>query len=97
MRPLPQNKSISKYQDRQSIDGGLTWSPDWTDISGSGADTTSHEVGSLSNGVAYTFAIRAVNTVGSGAPSVDAHATPGVPDVPDNLTAWPDDNRVVLT
>ena len=54
-------------------------------------------MGSLSNGVAYTFAIRAVNTEGKGAPSVDAHAVPGVPDAPDNLTAWPDHNRVILT
>ena len=93
----PGNKSITGYQYRQSEDGGLTWSPGWEDIFGSGPNTIIHTVGGLANGVEYTFAIRAVNTVGSGAPSVDAHATPGVPDAPGNLTTWPDHNRVVLT
>ncbi len=56
----PNNAGISKYQVRVSSDGGTTWSPDWTDIAGSGASTTSHAVTGLNNGTTYTIELRAV-------------------------------------
>ncbi|MCY3922513.1 MAG: fibronectin type III domain-containing protein [Chloroflexi bacterium] len=64
----PSNAGINKYQVRISSDGGTTWSPDWTDISGSGASTTSHTVTGLQNGTTYTVEVRAVG---------DGGATPG--------------------
>ena len=44
----------------------------WTSISGSGASTTSHTVTGLTNGTAYQFKIRAVNSVGNGAESSES-------------------------
>ena len=56
----PSDSSITKYQYRLSTDGGTTWSPDWTDVSGSGATTTSHSVTGLNDGTTYTVEVRAV-------------------------------------
>ncbi len=56
---------------------------EWADIDDSDADTTSHDVTDLTNGVAYTFDIRAVNTMGNGA-AASATATPAtVPSAPE--------------
>ena len=51
----PCDGSISGYQYRQSADGGQTWSPDWTDMAKSDANTTSHRVPKLPVGEIYTF------------------------------------------
>ncbi len=78
----PGNPSITKYQIRQwaSADSQPTT---WTDIPGSDADTTSHTVTGLTNGTAYSFRIRAVNTNGDGTASAVATATPsGTPAPP---------------
>ena len=65
----PGDSSITGYQYRQSADGADTWSPDWVEISGSGATTTSHTVTGLSSEIAYVFQVRANNGHGSGPPS----------------------------
>ena len=65
----PGDSSITGYQYRQSADGADTWSPDWVEISGSGATTTSHTVTGLSSEIAYVFQVRADNGHGSGPPS----------------------------
>ena len=68
---------ITKYQYRVSADGGTSWNPDWTDVadggdSGSNAgDETGVTVASLTNGTLYTFQLRAVNSVGTGAAATD--------------------------
>ena len=87
----PSESDITKYQVRVSGDGGGTWSPDWTDIAGSGASTTEHTVSSLANGTEYTFEVRAVNAVGDGAAARVA-ATPDRPPAERcaNGTAVPD-------
>ncbi len=89
----PGDSNITGYQ--VSSDGGAYYSA----ISGSGASTTSHTVTGLTNltGSGYTFAVRAVNSSGAGAPS-KAWAEPGVvPGLVNNLTATPKHERVELT
>ena len=66
---------VTSYQYRQSTDGGTTWSPDWTAVTGSDADTTEHTRTGLSNGTTYTFELRALNGSTEG-PSARAQATP---------------------
>ena len=72
------NDTITSY--KYSTDDGATF----TAISGSGADTTGYTVTSLTNGVTYTFKVRAVNNSGDGPASTAATATPmPVPAAPD--------------
>ena len=66
---------VTSYQYRQSTDGGTTWNPDWTAITGSGAATTEHLLTGLANGTTYTFELRALNG-GTEGPSTRAQATP---------------------
>ena len=93
----PNNVSITKYQHRVSSDGGSNWSPDWTDISGSGASTTSHTITPLNNGTEYTFEVRAVNPTDSG-PSSRVAATPNtLPSAPASFNTAPDNRQVTLS
>ena len=62
-----------------SADGGTNWSPDWTDISGSGATTTSYTVTGLTNGTTYRIELRAVRGTSNAGPSAATSATPGQP------------------
>ncbi len=72
--------------------------PGWTDISGSGAGTTSHTVTGLTNGVEYTFLVRPVVGSGYGPASESEQATPmPSPAAPTNLAAVLGDGEVVLT
>ena len=73
----PEDESITGYEVRQRVagNGGGRWSG-WRAISGSGALTTSHVVGKLTNGEKYLFQLRAVNVVGEGAASKRKGATP---------------------
>ena len=72
----PSDANITKYQYRQSTDGGSNWDPDWKDITDSEASTSSYEVTGLTGGTEYTFQIRAVNAAGPGAATDTATATP---------------------
>ena len=65
----PGDNTIRKYQ--VSTDGGVSY----TDIIGSSAATTNHEVTGLTNGIEYMLALRAVNAYGNGNPA-DASVTP---------------------
>ena len=92
----PVDTSITRYQVKQDA-------ANWTDISGSDAGTTSHTVGSLTNGTAYTFQVRAVNDHNSdgtddpGAASDAVTVTPGLPAAPGSLVAAAGDTQVTLT
>ena len=89
-----QNEAITKQQHRQSADGGDTWT-DWTDLASSawsdGTDQEalgrlfSHTFVNLTDGVTYTFEVRAVSTHGNGGPGT-FKTTPGQPDPPFGLT-----------
>ena len=88
---------LTGYQYRQSDDDGDNWSPDWADIEGSGAGTTSHAVGGLDNGTAYTFEVRAVNAEGEGLASNRASAVPlALPGAPTDLAASAGPGAAVL-
>lgn len=83
----PNDASITRYQYRQSTDSGSNWSPDWTNITGSDKNTTSHTVTSLTNGTKYTFEVRAVNATGNGA----AGSVTATPTLPPLTVTWPED------
>ena len=70
--------------------------PQW-DFLASGAETTSATVEGLTNGVEYTFQVRAVDFYGGGPPSDIARATPmPAPDAPANFIATVQNSSVRL-
>ena len=96
-QPADDNGSpITKYQYRLRAAEGGTWSPNWTDIPGSGADTNSNRVTGLTNGTVYVFQVRAVNGVGFGSAASASGKPAGAPGIPRNLTAAPGDRKVAL-
>ena len=83
------------WQYRYKFGGGYG---SWTDISNSGASTTTHTVGSLSNNILHTFQVRARNAIGWGLSStVTGRPVPSVPDAPTNLAAVTGDGQATLT
>ena len=96
-QPADDNGSpITKYQYRLRAAEGGTWSPNWTDIPGSGADTNTNRVTGLTNGTVYVFQVRAVNGVGFGSAASASGKPAGAPGIPRNLTAAPGDRKVAL-
>ena len=105
----PLDGTITKYQYRQKEGSGRFGR--WMDIPGSGPSTVSHTVTGLRNGTNYRFAVRAVNAIGNGDPSVSMEAIPGAvqgasapaqpqtthPARPAGLTAILADGVVTLT
>ena len=90
----PEDSSITRYQYRQRFTSESAWDPDWTDIPGSGASTTSYTVRNLANWTPYTFQIRAVRGNEPTATSA-ATATPeGPPSAPRNLAARGQDEGI---
>ncbi|WP_446830451.1 fibronectin type III domain-containing protein [Candidatus Foliamicus sp.] len=62
----PGDATITKYQVRHAAAAFVPEETIWTDITGSGAGTTRHDVTGLTNGTRYAFEIRAVNAAGAG-------------------------------
>ena len=60
----PNNSVISKYQYRKKASSGSYGN--WSNITGSGATTTTYTATGLTNGTQYTFAVRAVSSAGNG-------------------------------
>ena len=78
----PRNPAITKYQYRVRPSASTTWRPDWTDIPGSHADTTSFRVRNLVNGTEYTFEVRAVESPSALSDASSVTETPLQPTVP---------------
>ena len=77
--PSPADATISKWQYRQKATGSYG---EWQDVTG-GASARSVEVGSLSNGTAYTFQVRAVDTAANeGAAGTTDEVTPAAATTP---------------
>ena len=93
--------AITKWQYQQKT--GSTWANDWTDICETSGDPTcpnktSHTVSTLTNGTVYKFKVRAVNSVGDGAASLESDAvTAGAPPKPTTPTAESGWEQVRLT
>ncbi|HAJ85135.1 MAG TPA: hypothetical protein DCM25_10310, partial [Rhodobacteraceae bacterium] len=77
----PVGAPISNYQ--YSLDEGWSWLAFNPAITGSPAT-----ISGLTNGVKYSIELRAVNSIGPGAISQSAKATPiAMPNAPTNLSA----------
>ena len=72
--PWDNGDPITKFQIRQKADTAAFGA--WADILNSGATTTGDTVTSLTNGIPYTFEVRAVNGIGYGSESNDVTVTP---------------------
>ena len=71
---------------------------DWTTITDSDINTRDHTVTGLTNGVVYSFRVRAENDQGEGSGSNEASTTPmSVPSAPHNMTSTPGNGQVALT
>ncbi len=94
----PKDASITKYQFRYAEGTSVPGGESWTDIPGSGAGTTGHEVKGLTNDTLYAFEIRAVSADGAGeASAVTATPKLAIPEAPTNFTAKPGDALVDLS
>ena len=93
----PGDSSITKYEYRYRVTSQSAWNPDWANIPGSGATTTSFRVQSLTNGTEYTFQVRTVRMSTQG-PGASATATPrDAPPAPTSFRAASGDTRVMLS
>ncbi len=97
--------SVTGYQYRQSSsqddNGNAVWDPDWTDISDSDSATAAHTLTSITDGITYTFEVRATNNKGTaedtdddihGAAASVGPVTPGAPGVPTGLAVATEDD-----
>ena len=91
--------AITKWQYQQKDTGAYGT---WTDIASSNSATLNATISSgVSNGTAYTFKVRAVNSIGNGADSNEASAEPSAtaataPAAPTDLTATRGNASVTL-
>ena len=89
----PGDITITGYQYRYRNPSDSGWNPDWTDISGSGATTTSHTLSGLTNNVLYTVEVRSLRGV-TGGPAARATQQPRGPIVvPANFAAASGEDR----
>ena len=96
----PEDSSITKYQYRQRVTSERAWDPDWTDIPGSQASTTSYTVRDLANRTPYTFQIRAVRgnePTATSAASATPEVPPTAPLAPRNLAARAQDEGITAS
>ena len=89
----PADITLTGYQYRYQKPSDSVWNPDWTDMSGSGATTTSHTLSGLTNNVLYTVEVRTLRGV-TGGPAARATEQPRGPLVaPANFAAASGEDR----
>ena len=91
----PNDPSITGYQFRlqRAEDDEDDWRPNWTDITGSDATTTSVATTNLSGGVAVVVELRAENPLGHGPAAQATGTTPGGTDPNPPLSPNPNPSR----
>ena len=94
------DSELTRYQYRYMNTDDSDWNPDWTNVPGSSASTTSFTARNLTNGLLYTFEIRPVYTKGGQAEpgrEGDIDAAPrGAMVAPRNFEADPGNEAGVL-
>ena len=85
---------ITKWQYQQKA--GVSGYGPWTDIADTGT-SIAHTIAGLTNGTAYTFKVRAVNSAGNSAESDEATVTPAAIPVKPALAGVPGDGSAVLS
>ena len=105
----PNDNTIVRYQYRYMSTSDSGWNPDWRNISGSGAGTTSYTAAGLTNGIEYTFQVRPVYTPDAPGKEGEVKSVPRGPlTAPRNLAAasagdgelvlvWDDPNDITIT
>ena len=105
----PNDNTIVRYQYRYMSTSDSGWNPDWRDISGSGAGTTSYAATGLTNGIEYTFQVRPVYTPNAPGKEGEVKSVPRGPlAAPRNLVAasagdgdlvlvWADPSDITIT
>ena len=99
----PSDSGIERYE-YQMRWTGFAWG-EWTPVSGSDSDTTSHIVTDLTNGTEYRFHVRAVNAAGASVSAPNAPpwyvaatpATPLSPQTPSSVTVTRSDGALTAT
>ena len=56
------SRAVTRYQYRYRSAADTGWNPDWRNVPGSNANTTSYRARSLTNGIEYTLQVRPVYT-----------------------------------
>ena len=88
------DSTVTKWQYRYGTAKPLTGN--WSDISGSGDDTATVTLASLTNGTTYHFEVRAWNAAGGGTAAAVSQAPVARPAAPASLTATGGSGQVVL-
>ena len=73
--------SILRYEHRYKATGGSSNYSEWAEVSG-GTRATRVTISGLTNGVEYSFQVRAVNDIGEGEPATVNETPGGVPGTP---------------
>ena len=93
----PADSTLTGYQHRYRNTSDDGWNPDWTNIPGSGAATTSHTLTGMAKNLRHTLEVRTLRGTEQG-PAASSSVTPrGTLPHPRDLTAAADDQQAALS